>query len=162
MREPSHTVGERGYVRRPPPSATWAVRGRGGAGGPRLSLYIPGGAPAVFRNTVLHICAKVRRAARRGKKAAGALARAALLCSHAALRARGDAGFACACLAALTRTCWLSRSRARAAVRGSVLSVVPLIVQCGAMWCCCGLCSACRACAVVKPWFHGLLPVRAR
>ena len=51
MREPSRTVGERGYVRHPPPSAAGAVRGRGGAGEPRLSLY-SGGAPAVFRNTI--------------------------------------------------------------------------------------------------------------
>ena len=55
MREPSRTVGERGYVRHPPPSAAGAVRGRGGAGEPRLSLY-SGGAPAVFRNTV---CARM-------------------------------------------------------------------------------------------------------
>ena len=53
MREPSRTVGERGYVRRPPPSAAWAVRGRGGAGGPRLSLYPGRGTGGVKKHRVV-------------------------------------------------------------------------------------------------------------
>ena len=36
MRQPSRTAGERGYVGRPPPLATWAVQGWGSAGVPRL------------------------------------------------------------------------------------------------------------------------------
>ena len=50
MREPSRTVGERGYERRPPPLATWAVRGRGCAGEPRLSLYPGRGAGGVQKH----------------------------------------------------------------------------------------------------------------
>ena len=138
------------------PAGHMGCSGGGGSGGPRLSLYPGRGAGGVQKHRGVHVCAhaligQFHSSRRAGGRRPVRRCAAALLCSRGALRACGGAGFACACLAALTRTCWLSRSRACAAACGSVLSVVPLIVQCGAMWCCCGLCSASRACAVVKP-----------
>ena len=54
MREPSRTVGERGYVGRPPPLTTWAVRGWGGAGAPRLSRFPGRGAGGVQKHRGRH------------------------------------------------------------------------------------------------------------
>ena len=39
---------------------------------------------------------------------------------------------------------------------------MPLYVQCGAVWCKCGLCGAKRACAMAEPCSHGSVLVRAR
>ena len=81
----------------------------------------------------------MRGAARRG------LRRVAVRCAGA------FAACARACRAVMPRCCRASRSCECAAACGIVQSVVSLMVHFGAMWGCCGLCGASRACAMVKP-----------
>ena len=160
MRELSHTVGERGYVGRPPPSATWAVRGRGGVPAGPGYPFITGWAPAVLKNT------GVKRACKRGKFAGRAASlrggqqgksrRRALRCEVSPL--------ARCCARCVRSRCSRARVPARIAMLSQCVavvqvcsgvwqlaSVVPLMLQSWAMLGTCDLCGAGRARTMGEP-----------
>ena len=112
--------------------------------------FIPGGAPAVFRNTGVCMCTHVHSHGRlhgarvRGAKSGWrcASARASRFCSHGALRARTGAGFARACLP-WPRLRVRAGRRKRVCVQQRVASVP---------------CDLCKLCAHVQSWQHGAPP----